>query len=246
LAAELVALHVNVLVTLGTAAAKAASVANGSIPIVFGLASDPVAEGLVESLNRPGRNITGVTSISGALVPKRVGLVHELLRSDAAIAFLINPENPLADSERKDAEVASKALGQRLEVLTAKNESEIVKAFAALGPLQIGGIIIASDTFYFGQMQRMATLAVQYSVPAIGPIREFATEGGLMSYGTSIADTTRQAAVYAGRILKGEKAAELPVMQPTKFDLVINLKAAKALGLTIPPSLLATADEVIE
>jgi putative ABC transport system substrate-binding protein len=246
LAAELAALHVHVLVALGTVAAKAASVANGSIPIIFSMASDPVAEGFVESLNRPGRNITGAISISGALAPKRVGLMHELLRNDVAIAILINPENPLGESERMDSEAACRVFGQRLEVLTAKNEVEIARAFAALGPLHVGALVIASDNFYFGQMQRMATLAVQYSVPTVGPIRAFATEGGLMSYGARIADTVRQAGIYVGRILKGENPADLPVVQPTKFEFVLNLKTAKTLGIDVPPGLLAIADEVIE
>jgi len=247
MAAELVALHVNVLAALGTAAVKiAASSTNSSIPVVFAMASDPVAEGLVDSLNRPGRNITGVTSITSTLAPKRVGLMHDLLGSDAAIAILINPDNPLAESERKDAEAASRVLGQRLEVLRARNGSEIVTTFAALASMQIGALIIGTDTFYYGQMQRMATLAVQHAVPAIGPIREFATEGGLMSYGTSIAEVNRQAGILIGKILRGTAAAELPIQQPTKFEFVINLTTAKMLGLTIPPGVFSIADEVIE
>ena len=216
------------------------------MPVVFALGGDPVAEGLVASLNRPGGNMTGSISIGGSLAPKRLELLRAVVRDNAAIAILINPDTPLGEAERKDAEAASRAIGQRLDVLTARNESEIVAAFAALKQRRIGALMIAFDTFYFGQMRWMAAFADWHAVPAIGPLPEFAAAGGLMAYGPSISDVVRQVGVYAGRILKGAKRADLPVMQPTKFELTINLKAAKALGLDVPQTLLATADEVIE
>ena len=250
MADELVRLRVNVLATFGTPAAHAAKAASlkasPPIPVVFSFGSDPVAEGLVASLNRPGGNMTGSTSIIGSLAPKRLELLRAVLGNDARLALLSNPDNPLAGPERKDAETAARALGQRLDVITARNEGEIDAAFADLKPRQINGLIIAVDTFYFGQMRRMATLAGRFSVPAIGPLQQFAAAGGLMTYGPSVREVNRQAAIYVGKVLKGALPAELPVMQPTKFELSINLKAAKALGVTIPPNLLATAEEVIE
>ena len=237
LAAELAGLRVDLIAVFGTPAvriAKDASVKSApAIPVVFAMGGDPVAEGLVESLHRPGGNMTGVTSISGALGPKRLELMREFLRDDAALAILINPRNPLSEPERKDAEAASRAVGQRLEVLTASSAGEIDAAFATLRQRRVGALIIAVDTFFFTQMQRMATLSAQAGVPVIGPLREFAAEGGLLSYGSSIADVNRQAGVLAGKVLKGAKPADLPVQQPTKFELVINLKTAKALGLEL-------------
>ena len=250
LAAELVGLRVDLIAALGTPAVRVAKSASikpvPAIPVVFTTGSDPVAEGFVESLNRPGGNMTGVTSLAGTLAPKRLELVREFLRDDAAIAILINPRNPLSEAERRDAESASRAIGQRLEILTASDQAEIDRAFASLKQRRISVLIIAVDTFYYSQMPRMAAFAAQAAVPVIGPLREFAAEGGLLSYGTSISDITRQAGVLAGRVLKGARPAELPVQQPTKFELVVNLKTAKALGLTIPDKLLALADEVIE
>jgi putative ABC transport system substrate-binding protein len=250
LAAELVNLRVSVLATFGTAAARVAKATSvtlaPTLPVVFSFGSDPVAEGLVASFNRPGGNMTGSTSIAGSLAPKRLELLRQFLRGDDTMAILVNPDNPLSIAERKDAEAASRVLGQRLEVLTATNEIEIDAAFAALKRRQISALIIAVDTFYFGQMRRMAALAVRHALPAIGPLREFATAGGLMTYGANIKDVNRQAAVYVGRILNGEKPADLPVVQPTKFELVINLKTANVLGLSVPNALLVAADEVIE
>jgi putative ABC transport system substrate-binding protein len=249
LAAELVALRADVIVTFGTPTTHAAKTASlkstPPIPVVFAMGSDPVAEGLIESLNRPGGNLTGVTSITAALASKRVELVREFVR-DAALAILFNPDNPLAAGERRDTEAAARAIGQRLEVLTASNSSEIDKAFAALSERRVGALVIAADNFYFGQMQRLATLAAQYRVAAIGPLREFAAEGGLLSYGASIHEVNRLAGIVAGKVLKGARPADLPVQQPTKFELVVNLKTARALGLTVPATLLALADEVIE
>jgi ABC-type uncharacterized transport system substrate-binding protein len=250
LAAELMSLHVDVIAAFAMPAARAAKTASvkfaPAIPVVFSIGADPVVEGLVESLNRPGGNLTGVTSIASALASKRLELMREFLPDDAALALLMNPASPGNEAERRGAEAASQTIGQRLEILTASNEGEIDRAFAALRERRISALIIGTDTFYFGQMQRLATLAAQYRVPAIGPMREFAAEGGLLSYGTNIHEVNRQAGIVTAKVLKGARPADLPIMQPTKFELVINLKTAKALGLTVPPSLLAIADEVIE
>jgi putative ABC transport system substrate-binding protein len=250
MADELVGLPANVLATFGTAAARVAKTASlkvsPAVPVVFSFGSDPVAEGLVASLNRPGGNMTGSTSLGGALTPKRLELLRSLLGNDAILAILINPDNPLAGPERADAETAARTLGQRLEILTARNEGEIEAAFASLKQRQISGLIIAVDTYYFGQMRRMAALAGRFAVPTIGPLQEFTAAGGLMTYGPSIQEVNRQAAIYVGKVLKGARPADLPVVQPTRFELAINLKTATALGLEIPPMLLATADEVIE
>jgi putative ABC transport system substrate-binding protein len=250
LAAELVALRVDLIAALGSPAARVAKTASvkptPAIPVVFTGAIDPVADGLVQSLNRPGGNMTGVTSIGGALASKRADLIRELLRDDAAIAILVNPGNPVTEAERRDADAASQALGLRLEVLSASNPGEIDTALAGLKSKRIGALIIAFDTFFFGQSQRLATLAAQHAVPTIGPIREFVVEGGLLSYGASIPEVTRQAGILAGKVLKGARPADLPVQQATKFELVLNLRTAKALGIELSPKLLALADEVIE
>jgi putative ABC transport system substrate-binding protein len=250
LAAELLALHVDLLAAIGTPAVRAAKTASmksaPAIPIIFAMAADPVAEGFVESFNRPGGNMTGVTSISSTLAPKRLDLMREFLRDDAPIAMLINPHNPISEAERRDTEVAIRAVNERVEFLTASNQAEIDQAFAAIRPGRFSIVIISGDNFYLTQMQRMAALAAQARVPAIGPLREFAAEGGLLSYGASIPEVNRQAGMLAGKVLKGAHPGELPVQQPTKFELVINLKTAKALGLQIPDRLLALADEVIE
>jgi len=189
--------------------------------------------------------MTGVTSIAGALASKRLELMREFLRDNAAIAILINPRNPLSEAERRDAEAAARAVGQRLKVLMASNPAEIDQAFATLGQREVSILIIAVDTFYYTQMQRMATLAAQSRVPAIGPLREFAAEGGLLSYGTSIPEVNRQAGSLTAKVLKGAKPADLPVQQPTKFELVVNLRTA-TLGIEFSQKLLAIADEVIE
>jgi putative ABC transport system substrate-binding protein len=248
MADELVSLRINVLCVLGTAAARSAKAASLKVsppmPVVFAFGGDPVATGLVASFNRPGGNITGSTSIAGSLAPKRLELLRAFVRDDAAMAILINPDT--GETERKDSEAAALAVGWRLDVFTARSESGIVAAFAALQQRRIGALVIQSDTFYLGQMRWMAALAAWHAVPAIGPLREFAAAGGLMTYAPSIADVVRQAGVYVGRVLRGARPADLPVMQPTKFELTINLKAAKALGLTVPNTLLVSADEVIE
>jgi ABC-type uncharacterized transport system substrate-binding protein len=250
LAAELVGMHIELLAAAGTPAvrvAKAESVkAVPNIPVVFVMGCDPVAEGIVESLNRPGGNITGITTVSAALTPKRLELVREFLRDGAPIAFLLNPASLLSEPERKDAEAAAAAIGQRLEILTASNQAEIERAFVTLTRRKFSVLIIAADLYYYSQMQRMATLAAQTNVPAIGPLREFAVDGGLLSYGASIPELNRQVGVLVGRVLNGARPADLPVQQPTKFELIINLKTAKALGIDFSPKLLALADEVIE
>ena len=250
LAAELLALHVDLLAAFGTPAVRAAKTASmksaPAIPIIFAMAADPVAEGFVESFNRPGGNMTGVTSISSTLAPKRLDLMREFLRDDAPIAMLINPHNPFSEAERRDTEVAIRAVNERVEFLTASNQAEIDQAFAAIRPGRFSIVIISGDNFYLTQMQRMAALAAQARVPAIGPLREFATEGGLLSYGASIPEVNRQAGTLAGKVLKGAYPGELPVQQPTRFELVINLKTAKVLGIQFSPQLLALADEVIE
>jgi putative tryptophan/tyrosine transport system substrate-binding protein len=250
MADELVNLRVNVIATFGAAAAPVAKAASTKvsppIPVVFVLGSDPVAEGLVASLNRPGGNVTGSTTITGTLTAKRLELLRATVGGKAAMAILINPSNPLGLAERRGAEAAARDTNQSLDILTARNESEIVATFASLKERRIGALIIGSDSFYLGQMRWMAALAAHNGMPAIGPLQEFTAAGGLMNYGPSIADGARQAGVYVGKVLKGARPADLPVVQPTKFELAINLKAAKALGLDVPQTLLAIADEVIE
>jgi putative ABC transport system substrate-binding protein len=250
LAAELVDLRVDLIHAAGTPAVRVAKTASvrptPAIPVVFSMASDPVVEGFVASLNRPGGNMTGITSIGGGLAPKRLDLMREFLRDDSAIALLVNPRNPLAGMERRDTEGAADAISQRLEVLTASNIGEIDEAFASLKQRGVGALIIAADIFYYGQMQRLATLASRHAVPTIGPLRDFAAEGGLLSYGANIQEINRQAGLLSGKVLKGAQPRDLPVQQPTKFELVLNVKAAKALGIELSPKLLAIADEVIE
>ena len=246
LAAELLDRGVSVIVA-NTPAALAAKAATATVPIVFSSGLDPVKAGLVTSLNRPGGNITGVSSMSGELVSKQLELLHELVRSATVIAALVNPANPgLAESLSKELQAAANSLGLQLRVLPASSEREIDAAFAALMNLQAGALVIGADGFFSARSEKLAAMALRHAVPAISPYRAFVEVGGLMRYGTNTTDGFRLAGIYAGRILKGEKPADLPVMQSTKFELVINLKTAKALGLEIPPTLLARADEVIE
>jgi putative ABC transport system substrate-binding protein len=250
LATELVKLRVNVMVTFGTAAAHSTKIASISeIPatsVVFSIGSDPIADGLVASLGQPGGNMTGVTSIARGLAPRRLELAREFLRANTVAAILINPDDSASEAERTSAEVASAAIGQRLEVLTASNERDIEIVFAALSQRQIGAVVVGIDTFLVSQMKKIAMLAALFGTPVIGPLREFAAEGCVMSYGTSTFDTDREAGVYAGRVLKGERPADLPVLQPTSFDITINITTARELGIRIPANLLALADEVIE
>jgi putative ABC transport system substrate-binding protein len=244
LAAELVRRQVAVIVASGGPAAFSAKAATTTIPIVFGIGVDPVESGLVRSLSRPGGNLTGVASFGGELGPKRLELLHELVPAASAFGLLINPTRTSAERELKEVQAAADKLGLQLQVLHAAVERELDAAFASLTASHVGGLVIGGDPFFNSQTEQLAVLTVRHAVPAIYQFREFAAAGGLASYGTG--RVTRLAGVYTGRILKGEKPADLPIQQATELELVINLKTAKALGLTAPLSLLASADEVIE
>jgi len=244
-AAQLVERKVAVIVTSGNAITRAAKAATSSIPILFSGADDPVRLGFVASFNRPGGNATGLSLISGALGAKRLELLRGLIPNAKLIAVLVNPTNPAEDHLRGEQEVA-RSIGQHIFALGATTADEIERAYAAFIEQRSDALLVNADALFTAQRELLVTLAARYSLPAIYAWREFAEAGGLMSYGTNLKEGYHQIGVYAGRILKGEKPADLPVMQPTKFELVINLKTAKALGLTIPDKLLALADEVIE
>jgi putative tryptophan/tyrosine transport system substrate-binding protein len=246
MAAELIRRKVTVIAATSTPAALAAQKATTVIPIVFTTSSDPVHLGLVASLSRPGGNVTGVTQLNVEVAPKRVELLHELVPAATVIALLVNPTNPNADTVANDLQAAARARGLRSHVLHASNEREIDSAFATLAQLHADGLVIGSDVFFNTRTEQLAALAVRHAVPAIYHNREFTISGGLISYAGSIADSYRHAGLYAGRILKGEKPAELPVQQATRVELIINLKTAKALGLTVPLPLSGRADELIE
>ncbi len=247
MAADLVALKVAVILVGGNlAGVRAALAATQTIPIVFTTASNPVASGLVASLNHPGGNATGVTLIAVELGPKKVELLREMLPTATKVALLVNPSNMDMEAERENLQMAAHHLGIELIVLSAHTESEIEKAFATAAQERAAALYVGSDAFLVSQRARIAALGLRYALPTISSLRNDVVAGELMSYGSSQADMYRQAGMYVGRILKGEKPADLPVLEPTKFELVINLRTAKTLGLKIPQSLLATADEVIE
>jgi putative ABC transport system substrate-binding protein len=247
LAADLVRRQVNVIVTRGILAAQAAKAATTKIPIVFQGGFDPVATGFTASLNRPGGNLTGVTSLNAEVAPKRLELLHELVPTANIIALLVNPTNRVAtENTVRDLEAAARTLGLELIIVHASSERDLDNAFATLHQARVGGLVIGTDTLFTSLSERLGTLAVRHVVPTIYQYREFAAAGGLMSYGGSLSDANRQVGVYTARILKGEMPADLPVQQATKVELIINMKTAKALGLTFPLTLLGRADEVIE
>jgi putative ABC transport system substrate-binding protein len=245
--AELVLRQVALIVTASNVnAALAAKGATTTIPIVFTLGTDPVRLGVVASLNRPGSNITGVTYYSNELTPKRLELLRELVPAVPKIAFLLNPTNPATELYRKELQAAARSVGQEMIVLNASTADEIDTAFARLVRDGVGGLVINGDAFFTGRRDQLVALAAQHRIPAVHFDPSFTSAGGLMSYSDDRMESWRQAGNYAGRVLRGEKPADMPVLQPTKFELIINLKAAKAISLAIPPSLLARADEVIE
>jgi putative ABC transport system substrate-binding protein len=247
LAADLVHRQVSVIALTGQPAALAAKEATATIPIVFQIADDPVQLGLVASLGRPGGNITGVTSLNVEVTPKQLELLHELVPNATTMALLVNPANSArAESITRQAQVAARRLGLKLHVLRASSEREFDAAFENAIQLRSRALVIGSDIVFFSHIGRLGALAAHQSIPTICPYREFAAAGGLMSYGTNIANQVRQVGVYTGRILKGEKPADLPVQQAVKLDLIINFKTAKALGLDVPLSMFMRADEVIE
>jgi putative ABC transport system substrate-binding protein len=248
LAAELVRLPVNVIVCAGsTPATIAAKATSTTVPIVFYGGSDPVSIGLVQSLSRPGGNVTGVTTLNVELAVKRLELLHELVPTATIIAGLVNPTNPvIAETETRDLQAAARTLGLTLHVLHASSEQEIDTAFMALVQLRAGALVIGTDSFFNSRSEQLAVLTLRHAMPAIYQFREFVLSGGLASFGTTVADTYRPLGVYTGRILKGEKPADLPVQQATKLDLIINMKTANALGITVPLPLVGRADEVIE
>jgi putative ABC transport system substrate-binding protein len=245
--ADLVQRKVNVIAATSTAAALAAKAAATTIPIVFETASDPVRLGLVPSLNRPGGNVTGVTQTNVEVAPKRLELLHELVPSASVMALLVYPGNPaLAEANTKELQAAAGTLGLELHILNASTERDFDGVFAKLIQLRAGGLVIGSDPFFTSRSEQLAALALRHAVPAVYAWREFAVAGGLLSYGADITEAYRLAGTYTGRVLKGDKPADLPVQQVTKVELIINLKTAKTLGITFPLSLLGRADEVIE
>jgi putative ABC transport system substrate-binding protein len=247
LAADLVRQKVTVIAaTGGDPSPQVAEAATSTIPIVFAANGDPVKQGLVASLNHPGGNATGITIFGPAAVTKRLQLLHELIPQAATVAFLMNPDNPNGALETGVAKAAATSLGLQMLVLGASNENELDASFAAMAQQRAGALLIASDVFFFWRRDQIFALAARQKIPAIYYLREFAQAGGLMSYGNRVTDVYRQVGIYVGRVLKGEKPADLPVIQATEFELVINLQAAKTLGLTIPAGLISFADEVIE
>jgi putative ABC transport system substrate-binding protein len=247
LAADLVQRNVAIIVVSGGAvSAFAAKVATSTIPILFVIGDDPIKTGLVRSLNRPEGNITGMTLFISMLMAKRFELLTEIMPTSSAVALLVNPKNPNVESDTKEMENAARTSGQELRVLRAGTEAEIDLAFTTIREQGIGGLVLGTDPFFYSRRDKMVMLTARYGIPAVYFVREFPASGGLMSYGPSFVDQWRQTGLYAGRILKGAKPSDLPVLQPTKFEFVINLKTAMALGVTVPANVLALADEVIE
>jgi len=247
LAADLVNRRVSAIVaTAGTPTIRAAKAATSTIPIVFVIGGDPVMFGIVATLSRPGGNITGITLLDSEVTAKRLGLLLELVPTATVIGGLTNPNNPISEPQVKELQAAARTHGRQLLVLEASTESDFAAAFAAIDRQHVDALLVAGDPFFDDRRTQLVSLAALHKVPASYIRREFIAEGGLLSYGPDVPDAFRQAGIYAGRILKGEKPAELPVMQPTKFEMAINLKTAKALGLAIPQSVLLRADEVIE
>ena len=246
LAAELVARKVATIVAGPLPAALAAKAATADIPIVFAIGGDPVQSGLVATLNRPGGNVTGVSFFTTTLEPKRLELLQEVTPNVAVIATILNPKSLDYDNQVRDVQAAARSIGQQIVILNASSEREIETAFATVVQQRVGAVLIGSDPFFTDRRNQLVGLAAHHGIPAIYQWREFAEAGGLMSYGTSLADAYRSVGTYAGRILKGTKSADLPVQQSTKIELVINLKTARALGLTFPLPLSGRADEVIE
>jgi putative tryptophan/tyrosine transport system substrate-binding protein len=247
LAADLVRRRVDVIAATGGPAVLAAKAASATIPIVFRLAADPIAAGLVASLSRPGGNVTGVTSLNLEVGSKRLEFLHELVPTATIMAALVNPTNPTnAEILSRDLQATARLLGLQLHLLHASSDADIDTVFATLTELRAAGLVIGTDALFTSRDEKLAALGLRYRIPAIYQWREFVAAGGLMSYGGSFADSYRLAGVYTGRILKGEKPADLPVQQATKLELFINLKTAKTLGITVPPTLLALADEVID
>jgi ABC-type uncharacterized transport system substrate-binding protein len=247
MAADLVKRHVTVIATGTTPAVLAAQAATTTIPIVFEVGSDPVRLGLVTNLNRPGGNVTGVTSLIIEVAPKRLELLHELLPTTKVMALLVNPDDrALAQAEARETLSAARNRGIELHVLNVRSEGDFDAVFADIKRLRVGGLVIGPGSVFVGSVDKLAALTVRHAVPAIWQFRSFPAAGGLMSYGSDILDSYRLAGVYTGRVLKGENPAELPVLQATKFELVINLKTAKSLGITVPNTLIGRADELIE
>jgi putative tryptophan/tyrosine transport system substrate-binding protein len=247
LAADLVALPVALIVAAGgDSSALAAKAATSAIPIVMITGGDPVQEGLVANLNRPGGNVTGATIFTGEMESKRLGLLHEVVPAAKTLAVLVNPADPNMELQLRDVREAAPRVGVELVILEASAEEEFEGVFATMAERKAGGLLVGSDPFFNSRRARLITLAARHRLPAIYEWRDFAVEGGLMSYGTVLTDAYRQLGVYAGRILKGEKPGDLPIVQPTNFKFVINLKTAKTLGLEFPPTLSARADEIIE